>query len=150
MHFSIIIPVYNRPEELEELLNSIMLQEPFKNPEVIVVEDGSSKTSSSIVKKYEEKLNIKYCFKKNSGPGDSRNYGMERASGNYFILLDSDCILPPDYMGQIDNYIKSNEVDAFGGPDTYHPSFSPLPCIDPTFCFNLFIAFLIKNHRSMH
>lgn len=124
MRFSIIIPVYNRPEELEELLNSIAMQEPFKNPEVIVVEDGSSKTSSSIVKIFEEKLNIKYCFKKNSGPGDSRNYGMERASGNYFILLDSDCILPKDYLLIVENALEKEYADAYGGPDAAHDSFS--------------------------
>lgn len=124
MHFSIIIPVYNRPEELDELLESIVAQEPFNNPEVIVVEDGSEKTSSSIVKKYEQKLHIHYCFKKNSGPGDSRNYGMERASGGYFILLDSDCILPKDYLSIIETALEQNYVDAFGGPDAAHESFS--------------------------
>lgn len=124
MRFSIIIPVYNRPEELDELLESIVAQEPFKNPEVIVVEDGSEKTSSSIVKKYEQKLHIHYCFKKNSGPGDSRNYGMERASGDYFILLDSDCILPQDYLSIVEAALEKDYVDAFGGPDAAHESFS--------------------------
>ncbi|MCP4884272.1 MAG: glycosyltransferase [Flavobacteriales bacterium] len=124
MRFSIIIPVYNRPEELEELLQSLVLQKPFKNPEIIVVEDGSSKTSSSVVKKFDETLNIKYCFKKNSGPGDSRNYGMERASGDYFILLDSDCILPNDYLAIVASSLEKNFTDAFGGPDAAHESFS--------------------------
>ena len=124
MRFSIIIPVYNRPEELDELLESILAQNPFTNPEIIVVEDGSVKTSSSIVKKHEESLNIKYCFKKNSGPGDSRNYGMDRASGDYFILLDSDCILPEDYLSNIETALKNDYVDAFGGPDEAHDSFS--------------------------
>jgi len=124
LRFSIIIPVYNRPEELEELLQSLVLQKPFKNPEIIVVEDGSSKTSSSVVKKFDETLNIKYCFKKNSGPGDSRNYGMERASGDYFILLDSDCILPNDYLSIVASSLEKNFTDAFGGPDAAHESFS--------------------------
>jgi len=124
LRFSIIIPVYNRPEELEELLQSLVLQKPFKNPEIIVVEDGSSKTSSSVVKKFDETLNIKYCFKKNSGPGDSRNYGMERASGDYFILLDSDCILPNDYLAIVASSLEKNFTDAFGGPDAAHESFS--------------------------
>lgn len=101
-----------------------MLQKPFKNPEIIVVEDGSSKTSSSVVKKFEDNLHIKYCFKKNSGPGDSRNYGMERASGDYFILLDSDCILPADYLSNVASSLEKNFTDAFGGPDTAHESFS--------------------------
>ncbi len=91
---------------------------------MIVVEDGSEKTSSYIVKKYEQKLQIHYCFKKNSGPGDSRNYGMERASGDYFILLDSDCILPQDYLSIIETSLEQNYVDAFGGPDAAHESFS--------------------------
>ena len=124
MRFSIIIPVYNRPEELEELLQSVVLQKPFKNPEIIVVEDGSSKTSSSVVKKFEQTLNIKYCFKKNSGPGDSRNYGMERASGDYLILLDSDCILPDDYLFIVESALEKNFTDAFGGPDAAHETFS--------------------------
>jgi len=124
LRFSIIIPVYNRPEELEELLQSVVLQKPFKNPEVIVVEDGSSKTSNSVVKKFENNLNIKYCFKKNSGPGDSRNYGMERASGDYFILLDSDCILPTDYLSIVASELEKNFTDAYGGPDAAHESFS--------------------------
>ena len=124
MRFSIIIPVYNRPEELEELLQSVVLQKPFKNPEIIVVEDGSVKTSNSIVKKFQDNLNIKYCFKKNSGPGDSRNYGMERASGDYFILLDSDCILPADYLSIVASSLENNFTDAFGGPDEAHESFS--------------------------
>lgn len=124
LHFSIIIPVYNRPEELDELLQSIAAQEPFRDPEIIVVEDGSDITSSSIVNKYEQSLHIKYCFKKNSGPGDSRNYGMERASGNYFILLDSDCILPKNYLSIVAASLEKSYVDAFGGPDEAHESFS--------------------------
>ncbi len=124
MRFSIIIPVYNRPEELDELLDSIAAQEPFNDPEVIIVEDGSERTSNSIVKKHEQTLNIHYCFKKNSGPGDSRNYGMERASGDYFILLDSDCILPKNYLSIIDTALEQDYVDAFGGPDAAHESFN--------------------------
>ena len=124
MRFSIIIPVYNRPEELEELLESVMLQEPFTNPEIVVVEDGSDKTGSSVVQKYEQTLRIKYCFKKNSGPGDSRNYGMDRASGDYLILLDSDCILPTDYLSNIESALEEDYVDAFGGPDRAHESFT--------------------------
>ena len=124
MRFSIIIPVFNRPEELDELLQSIGAQRPNTNPEVIVVEDGSSRTSSHIVKKYEKTLEITYCFKKNSGPGDSRNYGMHRSSGDYFILLDSDCILPQDYLSNIENALEKNYVDAFGGPDAAHESFT--------------------------
>ena len=124
MRFSIIIPVYNRPEELEELLQSIVEQKPVANPEIIVVEDGSSISSSAIVRKFDESLQIKYCFKKNSGPGDSRNYGMDRATGDYFILLDSDCILPNYYLSIIKAVLEDDYVDAFGGPDSAHDSFS--------------------------
>ena len=124
MRFSIIIPVYNRPEELDELLQSIHVQDKKRKTEIIVVEDGSEKSSSSIVAKYDDLLNIKYCFKKKSGPGDSRNYGMQRASGDYFILLDSDCILPDNYLSIVNSALEENYVDAYGGPDTAHASFT--------------------------
>lgn len=122
--FSIVIPVYNRPDELDELLQSICLQERKAELEIIVVEDGSSIRSKSTVDEFVEFLDIKYCFKKNSGPGDSRNYGMERASGDYFILLDSDCILPKDYISRVYEALENDYVDAFGGPDTAHESFT--------------------------
>ncbi|MCA0932161.1 glycosyltransferase [Lutimonas saemankumensis] len=124
MQFSIIIPVFNRPEELDELLDSLLNLLEFESTEVVIVEDGSTRTSREVVKKYEEKLNIKYCFKNNSGPGDSRNYGMERASGDYFIILDSDCLLPRDYLHIIRNSLEKSFVDAYGGPDCAHKSFS--------------------------
>lgn len=124
MRFSIIIPVYNRPEELDELLQSIYVQDKERKTEIIVVEDGSEKQSSSVVSTYENLLNIKYCFKKNSGPGDSRNYGMQRASGDYFILLDSDCILPDNYLSIVNNALEKEFVDAYGGPDAAHSSFT--------------------------
>ena len=124
MNFSIIIPVYNRPEELDELLQSILSQKWEGKPEVLVVEDGSDKKSKAIVDKYDNLIDIKYCFKKNSGPGDSRNYGMERASGDYFIILDSDCLLPENYLGILDRTLRENYADAFGGPDAAHPSFT--------------------------
>lgn len=116
--------MYNRPDELDELLQSICLQERKAELEIIVVEDGSSIRSKSTVDEFVEFLDIKYCFKKNSGPGDSRNYGMERASGDYFILLDSDCILPKDYISKVYKALENDYVDAFGGPDTAHESFT--------------------------
>jgi glycosyltransferase involved in cell wall biosynthesis len=122
--FSIIIPVYNRPHELEELLESIARQKGNVPLEVIVVEDGSDITSENIVNQYQSSLNIKYCFKQNSGPGDSRNYGMRRSSGAYFLMLDSDCLLPEDYLSKVTAALESNFTDAFGGPDAAHPSFS--------------------------
>ena len=124
MRFSIIIPVYNRPEELDELLSSIRDQDFEQSPEVIVVEDGSEVDSKFVVDKHENDLKIIYCFKKNSGPGDSRNYGMQRASGEYFVLLDSDCILPKNYLSTLSESLKRNYVDAYGGPDAAHDSFS--------------------------
>lgn len=124
MLFSIIIPVFNRPHELEELLESVTGQKGNIAVEVIVVEDGSELTSENVVNQFKDKLNIKYCFKKNTGPGDSRNYGMKRSSGDFFLLLDSDCLLPDDYLSKVSAVLKQNFTDAFGGPDAAHPSFS--------------------------
>jgi glycosyltransferase involved in cell wall biosynthesis len=124
LEFSIIIPVYNRPEELEELLQTILNQKGSNNIEVIIVEDGSVKKSNLLIDKYIDRLNLKYYFKKNTGPGDSRNYGMERALGNYFIILDSDCLLPEHYLSVLSKSLNENYADAFGGPDAAHSSFS--------------------------
>ncbi len=123
--FSIIIPVYNRPNETEELLESLTLQTE-KDFEVVIVEDGSDQKSDGIVGKYSKDLNIKYLFRANSGPGPSRNYGFENAAGNYCIFLDSDCILPPDYFRIVRSTLSASYADAFGGPDKAHKSFSNL------------------------
>ncbi|WP_408023268.1 glycosyltransferase [Tenacibaculum sediminilitoris] len=121
---SIVVPVYNRPNEIDELLESLTRQD-YKNPyEVVIVEDGSTESSEKVIDKYIDKLNIKYLFKENSGPGDSRNYGMRKASGNYFIILDSDVILPTHYLSTINSFLKNNYVDCFGGADTAHESFT--------------------------
>ena len=123
LHFSVIIPIYNRPEELSELLTSLSKQQ-FDQPfEIIVVEDGSGLRSDQVIKQFDQ-LNIKYFFKENSGPGDSRNYGMQRASGNYFIILDSDCILPDFYFKEVTSALKNNYTDAYGGADAAHKSFT--------------------------
>jgi glycosyltransferase involved in cell wall biosynthesis len=124
LKFSIIIAVYNRPEELDELLHSIRKQNPGNEIEVVVVDDGSDNRSNLVVEKHVDAVDIKYCFKKNTGPGDSRNFGMERASGDYFIILDSDCILPDHYLKHVSRALQENYTDAYGGPDTAHPSFS--------------------------
>ena len=124
MLFSIVIPVYNRPQELRELLDSIAGQKDGVSFEVVVVEDGSSITSENVVNQFKEYLKIKYCFKQNSGPGDSRNYGMRRSKGDYFLLVDSDCLLPDDYLSIVNAALERNFTDAFGGPDAAHPSFS--------------------------
>ncbi len=124
MLFSIVIPVYDRPDELGELLASIAGQRGEVAHEVIVVEDGSSLTSENVVNQYSDSIDIKYCFKNNSGPGDSRNYGMKRSRGDYFILLDSDCLLPDDYLMKVSRSLEEDYADAYGGPDAAHPSFS--------------------------
>lgn len=126
LYFSFIIPVYNRPNEIDELLESFSKLEYAKKYEIVIVEDGSSESSEEIVTKYHSQLNISYYFKNNSGPGDSRNYGMQKANGNYFIILDSDCILPKHYLNAVEKSLKNNPVDCFGGPDAAHASFSNL------------------------
>lgn len=126
LHFSIIIPVYNRPQEIDELLLSLTEQNYSKNFEVLVIEDGSVIKSEELVEKYKSKLNLKYFFKENTGAGQSRNYGMERASGNYFIIFDSDCIIPNNYLVEVEKTLVLNYTDAFGGPDAAHESFSDI------------------------
>ena len=121
--YSIIIPVYNRPHEVEELLESLKDQS-YKDFEVMIIEDGSTEPCDQVVQRYENKLNIKYHYKQNSGPGDSRNTGMSKASGQYLIFFDSDCIIPPDYFEKVNNHLAIHQLDAFGGPDNAHPLFS--------------------------
>ena len=123
--YSLIIPVYNRPEEVDELLTSLTLQ-TFKDFEVLVVEDGSSVTCSSLLKKFSTSLMVQYYFKENEGQGFARNYGYQRAKGDYFIVFDSDCIIPARYLEEVDVFLKEHKVDAFGGPDKSHPLFTPL------------------------
>ena len=124
LHFSLIIPVYNRPNEIDELLNSLVKQTYTSNFEVVVVEDGSSNLSENVVEKYSEKLNLKYFYKTNSGAGASRNFGMQKATGNYFIIFDSDCIIPPHYLEEVAKVLTANYTDAFGGADAAHESFT--------------------------
>jgi glycosyltransferase involved in cell wall biosynthesis len=122
--FSIIVPVYNRPEEIRELLESLMHQDFDGAYEIVIVEDGSQESSQEIVERFQDDLNIAYYFKENSGPGDSRNYGMHKAKGNYFIILDSDCILPKHYLSEVDRELKTNFTHCFGGPDAADESFT--------------------------
>ncbi|MDO7135709.1 glycosyltransferase [Algibacter lectus] len=126
LEFSFIIPVYNRPDETQELLESFVGLKTDTDFEIVIVEDGSTLSSKSIVDAFKNKLNISYYFKENSGPGDSRNYGMQRAKGNYFIILDSDCILPQQYLSEVEKGLEANYVDCFGGPDAAHQSFTNL------------------------
>jgi dephospho-CoA kinase len=124
MYFSIIIPVYNRPDEINELLESLLLSTYKSNYEIVIVEDGSSISCDKVIKKFTDKLSISYYYKANSGPGDSRNFGMQKAKGDYFIIFDSDCIIPNNYLSEVDKELKSNYVDCFGGPDKALKSFS--------------------------
>lgn len=124
MLFSFIIPVFNRPEEVQELLHSLTLQTYTKPFEVVLVEDGSLNDCKAVVDLYKERLDIGYYYKSNSGPGDSRNSGMRKAKGSYFIILDSDCLLPADYLENVAAYLNEHYVDFFGGPDAALSSFS--------------------------
>lgn len=123
--YSVIIPVYNRPDEILEMLESLAIQ-GFKDMEILIVEDGSEEKCDAIAKKFTEQLDIKYFYKENSGPGDSRNFGMKKASGEYFLFFDSDCVLPPDYFRKLNKSLTENPLDAFGGPDEAHESFTSI------------------------
>lgn len=123
MRYSVIIPVYNRPDEVDELLYSLTKQ-TFHDFEVLVVEDGSSVPCKQVVDGYADKLDIHYYNKPNSGPGQTRNYGAERSKGAYLLILDSDCILPEGYLAAIEAELTHEPADAFGGPDRAHASFS--------------------------
>lgn len=123
IRFSIIVPVYNRPFEVRELLESLSKQ-TYKDFEVIVAEDGSSKICEHEVNNYRNILEVKYFYKENSGRSQTRNFGVQKASGNYFLFFDSDCMLPAEYMATVSSYLSTNFIDCFGGPDTFHSSFS--------------------------
>ncbi|MGV6844648.1 MAG: glycosyltransferase, partial [Lutibacter sp.] len=124
LKFSIVIPVYNRPQEIDELLESLTKQDYDNDFEVIVVEDGSEISCKSVVEKYNKDLNLKYFYKENTGAGLSRNFGMQQASGNYFVIFDSDCIIPNQYLSAVSEHLKTYFTDGFGGPDRAHVSFS--------------------------
>lgn len=125
MRYSLIIPVFNRPQEVEELLATIAAQ-TYRDFEVIVVEDGSSLPAEEVVQGFASTLALRYYRKAHSGPGPSRNYGCQHAQGEYFIFLDSDCLLPPHYLESVQRALSASAFDAFGGPDAAHPSFTPL------------------------
>lgn len=121
--YSVIIPVYNRPQEVHELLESLTKQ-TRKEFEVIIVEDGSTDRCDEVVDQFRDELRIQYFFKPNSGPGPSRNFGFGHANGNYFVVFDSDCIIPSTYFEQVDKSIQENGWDAWGGPDRAHEDFT--------------------------
>ena len=125
MNYSIIVPVYNRPDEVDELLASLTRQ-AYPDFEVVIVEDGSSVPCKEVCDKYADKLPVRYFMKPNSGPGQSRNYGAEKSNGDYLIILDSDVVLPDGYLAAVDKELQANPCDAFGGADASHPSFTPV------------------------
>ena len=125
MKYSFVIPVYNRPDEVDELLQSLTAQQ-YTDFEVIVVEDGSAVPCNEVCLRYADKLDLHYYSKDNSGPGQSRNYGAERAQSEYLIVLDFDVVLPTGYLSEVDAELKRSAADAFGGPDSAHPSFTPV------------------------
>ncbi len=125
MKYSLIIPVYNRPDEVDELLQSL-LNQTLKDFEVIIVEDGSQTPCGTVCERYADRLTLHYFMKENSGPGQSRNYGVERATGDYAIILDSDVVLPDGYLQAVDDELRREPCDAFGGPDRAADSFTPV------------------------
>lgn len=123
--YSVIIPVYNRPDEVRELIDSLTGQ-TYTHFEVIIVEDGSTNRCEEVVRAYQNRLDIRYFYKENSGQGFSRNYGFSRAKGDYYIVFDSDCIIPEYYFERVEKSLNTRFLDAFGGPDKAHPAFNDL------------------------
>lgn len=124
MRYSIIVPVYNRPDEVDELLDSLTRQ-TYHDFEVIIVEDGSAVPCKEVCDKYKDRLDLHYFMKPNSGPGQSRNYGVERATGDYVLILDSDVVVPEGYLQAVDDELKREPCEAFGGPDRAADTFTP-------------------------
>ena len=124
MLISIIVPAYNRSEEIDEFLLSFVKQSS-KNFEVIVVDDGSTDNLKEIVAKYQSSLKLQYFYQQNKGPGATRNLGMEKAKGDIFVFIDSDCTVPKEYIENLERHLNTENFDAFGGPDTYREDFSP-------------------------
>ena len=125
MKYSIVVPVFNRPDEVDELLESLCSQ-TLKDFEVVIVEDGSQKPCKDVCDKYAGILDLHYYLKDNSGPGQSRNYGVERAQGEYVLILDSDVVLPEGFMANVEKELQGETAVAWGGPDAAHPSFTPV------------------------
>lgn len=127
MKYSIIVATYNRLQELQELLDSVdALDFDTNDFEILISDDGSTDGTKEFLLESNFDFNIKYIHQSNKGPGEARNHGMSKSTAEYFIFVDSDVMLPPDYLKKIDKEISASSLDAFGGPDTYHPSFPPL------------------------
>ena len=125
MKYSIIVPVFNRPDEVDELLESLTRQ-TCRDFEVVIVEDGSEVRCEDVVQRYANRLPVRYFEKPNSGPGQSRNYGAERSQGEYLIVLDSDVVLPEGYLAAVDEELTATPCEAFGGPARAHERFTPV------------------------
>lgn len=124
MKYSVIIPVYNRADEVRELLDSLLVQ-TAGDFEVLIVEDGSTEPCREAAEQAAARgLDVKYWFKPNEGRSIARNYGMERATGDYFVFFDSDCVIPPDYFKILDAALAASYTDCYGGPDAAHDSFT--------------------------
>jgi glycosyltransferase involved in cell wall biosynthesis len=125
MFFSVIIPLYNRPQEIDELLATLTRQ-TYTQFEVLVIEDGSVQDAKAIAEKYASQLDLRYFFKPNEGQGFTRNFGFKEAKGDYFVIFDSDCLIPEDYLETVKDYLFEHQLDAYGGPDAAHESFTPI------------------------
>ncbi len=125
MFFSVIIPLYNRPQEIAELLACLTAQ-TYTQFEVLVIEDGSKLAAGSVIEKFQNQLDLKYYVKQNEGQGFTRNYAFERANGDYFIIFDSDCLIPKNYLEIVKNSLHNQYLDVYGGPDAAHQSFTPI------------------------
>jgi glycosyltransferase involved in cell wall biosynthesis len=145
--YSVIIPVYNRPDEIKELLETLLTQ-TYKNFEVLIVEDGSQNKCETIVNSFKGKLDIRYFYKENSGQGFSRNFGFEKANGDYFVVFDSDCLIPSHYFQAVEDHLNKNYLDAYGGPDASHPSFTPVQKAISYSMTSLFSTGGIRGHKK--
>lgn len=123
--YALIVPVYNRPDEVDDLLASVAAQ-PIGPAEILIVEDGSSIPCKEVVERYAHRLPVRYFYIDNRGPGGARNYGASQSRSEYLIILDSDCVLPPGYLENVDRSVSQYRADAFGGADRAHPGFSTI------------------------
>lgn len=122
-YFSVIVPVYNRRDEVRDLLESLCAQSS-NDFEVILVEDGSTEPCGDIAEAYASRVQVRYFYKSNEGRSIARNYGIGQATGGYFVFFDSDCVIPPDYFRLLGQALKDDYVPCFGGPDAAHDSFT--------------------------
>lgn len=123
--FSVIVPVYNRVDEINDLLESLSAQ-TCRDFEVIIVEDGSTEPCGDLVRSFAGKVDVRYFFKSNEGRSIARNYGIDRSSGDYLVFFDSDCVIPRDYFAILSAELDRQPLDCFGGPDAAHESFTPV------------------------